>query len=325
MRPVSIFCAAVLALGTAAVTTTHAQEWPVKPVRFVVPVPPGGGLDTLARMIGERMATTLGQPWIVDNRPGAGANVGTEYVVKQPADGYTVLMSAGFLSVNPYLYKNIGYDPIADLQPVSMVATVPLVLVVGPKVPAASVKDLIAHARANPGKLTFASAGMGTAQHLAAELFKSTAAVDLLHVPYKGTGAFMPALLSGEVDAVITPSQGVLALMKAGKVRALGIADARRSSLLPDVPTIAEAGPLPGFDLPSWYGVHVRAGTPRPITERMSREINAFVRSREASQKLEGMGLSPGGAMTPDEFLAYAKTDLALYGRITKAANIKPE
>jgi tripartite-type tricarboxylate transporter receptor subunit TctC len=302
-----------------------AQEWPTKPVHFVVPVPPGGGLDQLARLIGDRLANVLGQPFVVENRPGAGANVGTEYVAKQPADGYTVLMSAGYLSVNPYLFKSIAYDPIADLQPVSMVATVPLVMVVSPKVQANSVKELIAQARANPGKLTFASAGIGTAQHLAGELFKSMAKIDILHVPYKGTGALVPAILGGEVDSVITPIQTVLPLIKSGKIRALGVADAQRSPLLPDAPTIAEAGGLPGYDLPSWYGVHVRAGTPRPIVERLNREINAFVTSPQAREKFAGMGLTPGGTMTPEQFLAFQKADLALYGRITKEAGIKPE
>jgi tripartite-type tricarboxylate transporter receptor subunit TctC len=315
----------LLAVALAAAPAI-AQEWPSKPVRFVVPVPPGGGLDALARLLAERMPAALGQPFVVENRPGAGANVGTEHVVRQPADGYTVLMSAGFLSVNPYLFKSIAYDPIADLQPVSLVATVPLVMVVSPKVTANSVKEFIAFARANPGKLTYASAGIGTAHHLAGEFLKSSAAIDLLHVPYKGTGGIVPALLSGEVDSVITPIQTVLPLIKAGKLRALGVADARRTQFLPETPTIAEAGGLPGYDLPSWYGVHMRAGTAKPIVDRLSRELNAVIRNpQQAGEKIVAMGLAPAGNLTPEQFLEYQKTDLALYGRITKAAGIKPE
>src|SRR5213075_859540 len=239
-----------------------AQAYPSKPIRFVVPYPAGGPLDTVARLLGQKVSESLKQPVVVDNKPGAGGNIGADAVAKSAPDGYTILMGAvATHAINPTLYANIPYDPIKDFQPVTQLASTPNVLIVNNSVPASNVREFIAYAKANPGKLNFGSGSTGSAGHLAGELFKAMAGVEMTHVPYKGAAPAMQDLIGGQIDLMFDNLASALGQVRAGKVRALAVTTAQRTALAPELPTIAESG-LPGFDISTWFGVFVPAGTP---------------------------------------------------------------
>ena len=321
--------AAVMLAALAALILTagdaFAQGWPSRPIRFIVPLPPGGGYDYLARVLADPLQASLGQPIVVENRVGASGTLGAEYVSKQPADGYTMLVISDTHLVHPSLMTKLNYDIIKDFAPVSLIAGVPFVLLVAPGVPANSPSEYIALARSKPGEITFGSSGVASPYHLAAELLKSSFGVDLLHVPYKGTGPVTTALLSGEVMSAFAPIGPFLTHIRSGKLRALGIVNGTRTSILPDVPTLEEALSLPGFALDTWIGLVAPAGTPKPIVDRLSGEIARIVRNPQFSkEKLLQQSYEPLG-WTPEQMGVTMKAHLAKYAKIVRDAKIPSE
>ena len=319
-------CAAVLAAVSGACAPAVAQQasWPQQPIRIVVPQPPGGGTDALARVIAEKLQPVLGQPLVVENRTGAGGNIGTELVARAKPDGYTLLLTTNTHVTNVSFFAKLPYDPVKDFEPVSIVGSVPFVLGVNAASPYKTVKDLIDAAKAKPDTLGYASGGPGTPHQLAAELFKSMTGTDFIHVPYKGSSPAMMGLLGNEVAMSISAINSMLPHIRSGKIRPLAVAPAQRTPLLPDVPTIAEAVPLPGYDIEIWYGVLAPAGTPRPIVDRLNQEIAKVMRDTGVREKLVPQGLDPVGT-TPERFADVIKSDLVKYRRIAKEANIVPE
>jgi tripartite-type tricarboxylate transporter receptor subunit TctC len=301
-----------------------AQDYPTKPIRFIVPFPPGGGNDTVARAIAQQMTPALGQPVVIDNRPGAGGSVGAEIVAKAPADGYTLFLAGvGSHAANPNLHARLPYDPIRDFAPITLVASAPSVLVINPAIPARTLAEFTAYARANPGKLNYASNGNGSAAQLAATMYESMAGVRMVHVPYKGIAQALTDLLSGEVQLMFGTIVALVPHVQAGKLRALAVTNRKRSALLPDVPTLAESG-LPDYQSGSWYGVLVPAGTPRPIIDRLHGIIVKALQQPEVGQRLAAEGAEVIGS-TPEEFGAHIKTELARVAEVVRAAGIKIE
>ncbi|OYU97995.1 MAG: LacI family transcriptional regulator [Burkholderiales bacterium PBB5] len=307
--------------GLAGPAAAQAQAWPSKPIRLVVPYPPGGPTDVLLRIVGAQLAERLGQPVHIDNKPGASGMVGADQVAKAPADGYTLLGNASIHVINPSLYAKPPYDAIKDFAPVSLVAEVPLVLVVSPALGAGTVKDVIALAKAKPGALAFASSGNAAAPHLAGEAFKHAAGVEMLHVPYKGSGPALTDLMGGQVQLMFDSMPSSMPFIQAGKLRSLAVTTARRSTALPQVPTMAEAG-LPGFDISTWYGLWAPAGTPREVVARLGAEVAAIVRQPAVRDRLLALGAEPVGN-TPDEFAAFNRSELAKWARIVKQSGAK--
>jgi len=322
------FIAQTLAASAALIVPaggTFAQAWPSRPIRFVVPLPPGGGYDYLARVVAEPLQAALGQPIVVENRVGASGMLGAEYVSKQPADGHTFLMISDTHLVHPSLFRKIPYDILKDFTPVSQIAGVPFVLLVTPGVQANSPQEYVALARSRPGEITFGSSGVGSAYHLAAELLKSSVGIDMLHVPYKGTGPVTTALLSGEVMSAIAPIGPMLQHIRSGKLRALGIVNGYRTSILPDLPTFEEALSLPGFAMDTWIGLVGPAGTPKPIVDRMNGELARIVRDPQFSrEKLLAQGYEPLGS-TPELMGETMKAHLAKYAKIVRDAKVPAE
>lgn len=314
-----------LSLAAAAVPLGAAQAagFPAKPIRIVVPNAPGGAADITARAVGEHMARTLGQPVIVDNKPGAGANIGSEIVAKAPKDGYTLLVGTVQQIVNPFLFASLPYDPAKDFAPVSLMTKAHIVLVVNPETPARTLQELLALAKRTSGGLAWASAGNGSTSHLALELLKAQAGIDATHVPYKGTQPALTDVLGGRVpvmfDGVITS----LPHVKSGKLRPLAVASLTRSPLLPDVPTMTEAG-LPGFEAVGLATVLAPAGTPQPIVDRLSREIAAILTAPDVRDALVAMGLEVV-ASTPAQFAAYNEAESRKWGKIIRDAKIQAE
>jgi tripartite-type tricarboxylate transporter receptor subunit TctC len=284
---------------------------------MVCPFPPGGTTDLVARLVAQKFSEAWGQQVVVDNRPGAGGVIGTEMIAQAAPDGYSILLgSITTHAVNPALYNKLRFDPIKDFAPVSLVVSSPQLLALHPSVAAKSVKELITLAKARPGQLNYGSAGTGTSPHLTFELFKSTTAIDVLHVPYKGTGPAITDLIGGQVQMMIT---GVVALMphvKSGKLRAVGVTSAKRVAALPEVPTIAESG-VAGFDVSSWFGVFVPAGTPRAIVNKMNQEIHRILANPEVRQRLIDQGADPA-SNTPEEFAAYVKSEMTRWGQVVR-------
>jgi len=302
-----------------------AQTYPSKPIRLVVPYPSGGPLDITARSIGQKLTETWHQPVVVDNRPGAGGNIGADFVAKSPADGYTLLMGAvATHAINPVLYGKVPYDPIKDFAPVALVAQVPNILVVNPSLPVKSVKELIEFARAKPGALNFGSGSTGSTGHLAGELFKTMAHVEMVHIPYKGAAAAMADLLAGQVQLMFDNLASALPNVKAGKLRALAVTTLRRSPALPDLPTIAEAG-LPGFDLSTWFGIMLPAGTAPDIVARLNAEIVRALNAKDMRERLENMGTEPPPENTPEKFSAFIRSEAAKYAKVVKDSGAKVE
>jgi len=315
-----ITLAAFALLGLSALEAA-AQDYPTKPIRLVVPFPPGGGNDTIARLMGQQLAPALGQQLLVDNRPGAGGTIGAEIAAKSPPDGYTLFL-AGVAShgINPNLRKQLPYDPVRDFSGVSLIASAPLLVVVHPSLPATSVKQLAALAKAKPGAINFASNGTGGSSHLAAELFMMMTGTAMVHIPYKGLSPALTDLLSGQVQLMFSSAVAMLPQVKAGKLRAIAMTGAKRSPAIPDIPTVAEAG-VAGYETGSWYGIVAPAKTPRPIIERLSREIAAATRSREISRRLVDEAVIPIGS-TAEEFDAHIRRELARWAKVIATARI---
>ncbi|HEY6863021.1 MAG TPA: tripartite tricarboxylate transporter substrate binding protein [Burkholderiales bacterium] len=312
-------------LGVAALcaaAAAHAQSWPSKPIRFVVGFPPGGGNDIIARLLGAKMQENWGEPVVVENRPGAASIIAAELVAKSPADGYTLLVNAtGGMSLNPILYPKLPYDPLKDFEPISMVGVFPLVLVVNPSVPARSVRELVAHARKNPGKLNY-SAG-STSFQVATEMFKQMTGTDIRHIPYKGSAASINAVLAGDVQLTIVDTPPLAGHLQSDRLRALAVTSAKRAPGLPDLPTLAEAG-VPGYDMSLWIGLFAPAGTPRAIVAKLSAEVARIVRLPDVRDKLVGMGVDPLGN-SPEQVADWIRAELARYRPVVRAANIKAE
>ncbi|MFN9129443.1 MAG: Bug family tripartite tricarboxylate transporter substrate binding protein [bacterium] len=298
--------------------------YPSRPIRYVVPFAPGGPTDIMSRAIAERLSVALGTPVVVDNRAGAGGGVGAEIVARSAPDGYTLMIGhVGTHAINISLYAKVNYDPIKDFQPISMIATLPFVLVVNPGVPAKNVKDLIALARSRPGAINFASGGTGSSSQMNVEQFRSLAKIELAHVPYKGTASAIPDLLVGEVQMAIDTVAALLPHIKSGRLRALGVGDRVRSPLLSGVPTIEEAG-VPGYEMYGGTGVLAPARTPREIVDRLSREINAVLKEPEVVQRFTELAVRPTGN-TPEQFRVQMKNDMARYAKIIANAGIQPQ
>ena len=317
------FAAAAL-IGALAAADAAAQDYPVRPVRLIIPFAPGGTNDVIGRLVGSRLTETLGQQVIADNRGGAGGTIGAELAAKSPADGYTIVIGhIGTLAVNPTLYRKLAYDPLKDFQPISLIAKVPNIMVVHPNVPAKSAKDIIAIAKAKPGALVYGSGGSGGAAHLATEYFKLMAKIDMVHVPYKGTGPALVDLLAGQTQLVLAGVPGISGHVKAGKLRAIGVSTARRLAVFPDVPTIAESG-VPGFEATQWYGVLGPSGMTRTVLTRLNQDIVKVLQTREMQDRLAADGAEPF-ASTPDEFHAFIKAEIARWAPVIKAAQIRAD
>jgi len=311
---------ATIALGLAA--ASRAQTYPARPIKIVVPSAAGATTDALARIIGEKLQAKWGQPAIVDNRPGAGGNIGAEEVAKAAPDGYTLLFSyPAPLVVNKALYKTLGYDP-DSFVPVSLIATVPLVLAVGPKVEAKSVEQLIAFAKAHPDQLNFASQGYGTSAHLAGELFKSMAGIKVVHVPYKGSAPALTDLLGGRIDMMFIELSTVLNQIKAGKLRALAVGSAKRNPLLPDVPALAEA--VPGYRASTWFGMVAPPGTPPAIAGALSSAVAEAIHEPDIAKRLADLSLT-AAAGTPAEFADFLRDERQRWGGVIREAGVKPQ
>jgi len=320
---VSALCALLsLAAGEAA---AQSGPWPNRPIRFVVPLPPGGSPDYLSRLFSERLQIALGQPLVVENRPGAGGNIAREFVARQPADGYTILMSESSHVMAAGIGARLPYDPIKDFQPISLAATIPFGLTVNASTPVRSLKEFLDLAKSAPRPLTYGTAGVGAPHHFAAELLGAMTGINVVHVPYKGSAGIIPALLSGEIDFTIAAVNSLLPHFKSGKLRPIAMAGSSRTAILPEVPTIAEAGPLPGYAVDVWLGVMAPAGTPRPIIDRLNSEINRVVRDPQiVRERLNTVGLEAVGT-TPEQLLEVMKADLAKYTKLAREARIKPE
>ena len=314
-RFASLLLAAIFWMGAA-----QAQPYPARPVRIIVPFPPAGAVDLLGRVVGQKLAEKWKQGVVVENRPGGGTVLATDLVAKSPADGYTILVAVTSHTINATLVDRLPFDPIRDFAPITLAATGLTILVAHPSLPANSVTELIAHARAHPGKLNFGSPGSGTAMHLAGEMFKSIAGIDVVHVPYKGTQPVLNALLAGEIS--YTFDTGIaLPQIKAGKLKAFAVTSAKRAAAAPDLPTMAEAG-LAGFEAQSWYGFLAPAGVPGAIVDQLNRDINEALRDPEVREKLVRIFLDPQGS-SPAEFEQYLKADVVKWGRVVKASGAK--
>lgn len=314
----------LLGLGLSALALTTmtsnvlAQSYPAKPIRFVVPYPPGGASDVTARIIGQKLSEAWGQPVIVDNRAGANGNIAAEQVAKAPADGYTMLMgNVGPNAISPSLYTNLAYD-VASFAPVTLTTTVPIVLLVNPSLPVTNVKELIAYAKANPNKLNFASAGNGSSNHLTGELFKSIAGIDIVHVPYKGDGLALTDVMGGQVSMMFTTVVSAMPHIKSGKLRAVAVASAKRIAAMPNLPTVAESG-VPGFDSSSWGGILFPAGTPKEIIAKMHDAVVAILAMPDVKARLSSLGAEVVGN-TPDEFGSYIKSETVKWGKVIKTS-----
>lgn len=299
-----------------------SQAYPAKPVRIIVPYPPGGGADLLARVIGQKLSAGWGQPVIVDNKAGAGGSIGTDYVAKAAPDGYTLLMASPSHSINASLYKNLSFDAQKDFTGVVLAASGPLVLVVRTSNPVNSVKEFILQARAKPGSINYASAGVGSSPHLAGELFKTMAKVDLVHIAYKGTAPALTDLLGGQVEAMFAPVPTVIEYMKAGKLKALGVTTPKIFPALPKVPAIADD--VPGYEVLQWWGIVTPAGTPAKIVGKLNADIAAALRSPDIQKKLDTMGAEPGG-QSAAEFDRLIHAEVSKWAEVIKAANVQPE
>jgi tripartite-type tricarboxylate transporter receptor subunit TctC len=314
--------AVAVALGAALLAPAWAQTYPSQPIRLVVPWPPGGATDVIARLMSQPMGQRLGQAVIVENRAGAGGNIGTEQFVHSKPDGYTIIMATSSTNAaNPHLYARLGFDPVKDFAPILFVASVPNILVVPASSPARSLQELLDAARANPGKLTYGSAGIGASQHLAGALFKNLAKVDIVHVPYKGSGPAAADLMAGHIDMML--DTGSLPHITGGKLRALAIASKSRLSTLPNVPTFEEAG-LKGMIASAWYGLMAPAGTPRPVIERLNSDANAALQSPELRKQLVEFGAEIGGG-SAEEFARFAAAEIKRYAEIVSISGAKLE
>ena len=316
------FALAVCAVALHAMNgAALAQSYPSKPVRFVVPYTPGGGTDLMARALAQRLTENIGQSFIVENRAGAGGNLGMEFVARAAPDGYTIALAlTAQYVVNPALYPKLPYDPVKDYAPIMLVARNPYVLIVHPTVPAKSLKELLALAKARAGQLTFSSSGNGSGAHLSGEMLKTMGRVNMLHIPYKGAGALLPDLIAGQVHLSFVTWSSVGPHVKSGRLRALGVTTVKRSPALPDLPAIAET--LPGYDLPVWYGIVAPAGTPREIITRLNAELLKVINLPDFKQRIEVDAVEPIGS-TPEQLGDYIRAELVKWAKIVRDSGAK--
>jgi tripartite-type tricarboxylate transporter receptor subunit TctC len=317
------FAATALAL-CAVLESAHAQTYPNRAITLVIPFAPGGSTTIVGRGIADKMSELLGEKIVIDNRPGAGGTVGTKAVAKSEPDGYTLVLGyTGTLAIGPSLYKNAGYDPRKDFAPIGLIGNAPNSLVVHPSFPAKTIGELIAYAKANPGKVNFGSAGAGTVSHITGEYFAASAGIKLVHIPYKGTGPALTDLLGGHIPMAFAPIPASHPNVSAGKLRALAVTSTTRSSLMPDVPTISESV-LPGFDASLYYGLAAPAGTPRPIIDRLNKELRAALASDEVKKQLtlDGTEITPG---TPEDYAAFIDKDEKKWSQLVKASGVEQE
>jgi len=314
---------APLAFALALATGAFAQTFPSKPIKLIVTYPPGGGADLMARLVAPRMAETLGQPVVVENKPGAGGQIGAAEVARAAPDGYTILLDAANHAVNPSLYATLPYDPAKAFAPISLLVRFPNVLVVNPQFPAKDVKELIAMAKAKPGSVAFASSGSGSAQHLAGELFRQRAGVDMTHIPYKGGGPALNDVIGGQVPIFFGNMASSLPHVKAGKLRALAITGSKRSDALPDVPTMAEAG-LPDYEVYEWNAIFAPAGTPAPIVAKLAEAIAKALHAPDVRERVASLG-GEIAALGPHDTARFVSEQTETWGKVIRAARIKPE
>ncbi|HZS65842.1 MAG TPA: tripartite tricarboxylate transporter substrate binding protein [Burkholderiales bacterium] len=300
-----------------------AQSYPSRPVKIVVPATPGGAIDLIARTLGEKLTPALGQPVVVENKPGAANNLGTDFVAKSPPDGYTLVIVASSHATNKHLYKDLPYDPVKDFEPVVYTHVVPLLLAVHPSIPAKNVQQLTAWVKANPDKAIYASSGPGSSLHMAAELYMQMTGTRMHHVPYKGSSAAHPDLLAGRTAMIFDTITAVRGHVKAGTLRAIAVTTLKRASSMSELPTIAESG-LPGYDAATWGGILAPAGTPKPVLAKLNGAINAALKQDDVRTRLGGAGIEIQGG-TPEEFGAVIKAEIDKWGRIVKQAGIQPE
>ncbi len=328
MRRVLMFRLLAMAIvASVGLSTAHAQSWPSKPVRIIVPFPPGGTTDIVARSLGVELQKMWGQPVIIENRAGAGGNVGAEAVAKSPNDGYTLLMgTVGTHAINAPLFAQAGnkmpFDPVKDFVPITLAAGVPNVMVVHPKVPVNSVSEFIAYAKANPGKLNMASSGNGTSIHLTGELFKTMTGTYMVHLPYRGSAPAVSDLLAGNTDLMFDNLPSALPHIKAGKLKALAVTSRARSPALPNVPTIEEAAKLNGFDASSWFGLFAPAGTSRTIVDKIQADVAKALAMPEVRERFVAQGAQPSGS-TPDQFAAFIRAETDKWTKVVKISNAK--
>ena len=316
--------AVAFVLMLASIAGLHAQSYPSRPLRAIVPIAPGGGTDTTGRLVLTRLGEVLGQQIVVDNRAGGGGTIGAMIAAKAAPDGYTFLFgSIATHAVNPAMYKKLPYDHISDFTPVARIGTVPNVLVVHPALPVKTVAELLSHARANPGKINYGSAGIGSPPHLSMELLKSMTGVNIVHIPYKGAGPALAELLGGQTQVMCTSLAGQLPHIRAGRVRALAVTTARRNAQVPNVPTMIEAG-VPGYEVTIWYAVFFPAGAPKAIVARLNSELVKIVNSTDMKERLAQIGVDPAPS-TPEELAAFVKTETAKYAKVAQDAGIKLE
>ncbi|MBI4190333.1 MAG: tripartite tricarboxylate transporter substrate binding protein [Betaproteobacteria bacterium] len=317
-RLICLLVATLAAQGAAL-----AQTFPSKSIRFIAAFPAGGPSDIVSRAVGKRMSEVLGQPVVIENRAGAGGNIGAEVVAKSAPDGYTVLLGGSYLTIAPSLYLKLPYDPEKDFAPIGLIVSNQYVLVTHPAVPARNVKELIRLAKSKPGQLNYGSAGIGSPPHLAGELLKTMAGINAGHIPYKGATPALVDLIGGHIDYYFGGISGALPHVKTGKIRALAVTSSRRSSQLPEVPTVAESA-LPGYDITTWFGLLAAAGTPRDIVKKLNGVIVSIVNEPELKNYLIGQGVEPV-TNTPEQFSVYIRSEISKFAKIVKAAGIKPE
>jgi len=317
---IGVSCSLVL---IAAVTQCGAQTYPARPIRAIVPYAAGGGVDVVARLIAPRLGERLGQQVVIDNRPGATGNIGAELASRAAPDGYTVLIAGASIAINVSLYRKLAYDLVKDFAAVTSIAVSPNIVLVHPSLPARSIAELIALARARPGQLNYASGGSGSTLHLTAELFKSMTGVAITHVPYKGTGPALIAVISGETEVVMPPLAGTLAYVESGRLRALAVTSASRVKMLPQLPTVAEAG-VPGFESGQWYGVFVPAATSPDIVIRLQTDIARVVRLPDVVEQITQQGSIATGE-TPEQFAAHVRQEIAKWAKVVKVSGAHPE
>lgn len=317
-----LLCLALFTLHQFAMPA-WAQPYPAKSVRLIVPWAPGGTTDILGRILAQKMSEKWGQPVLVDNRGGAAGNIGTEAMVRSPADGYTLLLGTmSTHAMNQFLYSGMGFDPVKDLAPISLVASVATVLVVHPSLPANNVSELVALARAKPGKLNFASGGVASFNQLCAELLKMTAKIDIVHIPYKGGGPAVADLVAGKVDMLFTGAPVTIPHIKAGRLKLLAVTDSKRSAALPETPTVGET--LPGFEFNNWYGIMAPAGTPRPVIDFVNAEIHRVLTLPEVRERFSGLGADPTPG-TPEKFGAVMAADAEKWGRVIRQSGVRAD
>lgn len=318
MKSIRLLAATLIA--ACATGSALADAWPTRPVKIVVGYPAGGASDVAARIVGQKLGQMLGQAVIIENKPGAAGNIGADYVAKSPADGYTLLLGTISLAVNPSLYPKLSYDPLKDLTGISEISSTPFVLLVNPKTPYHSVKDLLDAARAHEGQIDYATAGNGSGSHLFMELLSNMAGVKFKHIPYKGAAPAMNDVLAGQVPITFDNIITSISLIKSGQVRPLAVSTARRSSTVPEVPTLAESG-VPGFNATAWFGLFAPAATPQAIVQQVSRDVAEIVKDPEVAKKLQAMGGEPESS-TPEAFNAFFRSEVDRWGKVVRRAGI---